>query len=99
MGMEKSIKVGIVGYGFAGRGFHAYLLTHEPRLQLSAVASRDPERRRRAEADYGVRTFEMLDGMLADGDVDLVIIATPHHVHADEAVRVMDAGKHCVVDK
>ena len=41
--------VGIVGYGFAGRGFHAYLLTHEPRFSLAAVASRDPGRRARAE--------------------------------------------------
>lgn len=87
-----------MGYGFAGRGFHAYLLTHEPRLKLTAVATRDPERRRRAEADYSVRTFETLEQMLS-ADVDLVIIATPHHVHADEAVAVMDAGKHCVCDK
>jgi scyllo-inositol 2-dehydrogenase (NADP+) len=93
------INVGILGYGFAGRGFHAYLLTHEPRLNLAAVASRDAGRRQRAEADYGVRTFETLDAMLADGGVDLVIIATPHDVHAAEAVAVMDAGKHCVCDK
>ena len=93
------VKVGIVGYGFAGRGFHAYLLTHEPRLHLTAVASRDPARREQAVADYSVQTFETLEQMLSDGDVDLLILATPHHVHADQAVAVMDAGKHCVVDK
>jgi len=93
------IKTGILGYGFAGRGFHAYLLTIEPRLQLTAVASRDAGRRARAEADYGVRTFETLEQMLAEGDVDLVILATPHDVHTEEAVAVMDAGKHCVCDK
>jgi scyllo-inositol 2-dehydrogenase (NADP+) len=77
-------------------GFHAYLLTHEPRFSLAAVASRDPGRRARAEADYPVRTFETLEQMLADGEVDLVILATPHDVHAAQAVAVMDAGKHCV---
>src|ERR687886_1192297 len=96
---DRTIKTGIVGYGFAGRGFHAYLLTHEPRLKLTAVASRDPGRRGRAEQDYGVRTFETLEQMLSDGDVDLVILATPHDVHAQEAVAVLDAGKHCVTDK
>jgi predicted dehydrogenase len=96
---QATIQVGILGYGFAGRGFHAYLLTHEPRLRLAAVATRDPERRRRAESDYGVGTFETLEAMLAEGGVDLVIIATPHHVHAEEAIAVMDAGKHCVCDK
>jgi scyllo-inositol 2-dehydrogenase (NADP+) len=93
------IRVGILGYGFAGRGFHAYLLTHEPRLKLTAVASRDPARRARAESDYGVQTFETLEWMLADGQVDLVVIDTPHDVHSDEAVAIMDAGKHCVCDK
>jgi len=96
---EAAVRVGIVGYGFAGRGFHAYLLTHEPRLKLAAVASRNEERQRRAEADYGVRTFETLDQMLEAGGVDLVILATPHDVHATQAVQVMDAGKHCVCDK
>ena len=93
------IRVGILGYGFAGRGFHAYLLTHEPRLKLSAVATRDAERRARAEQDYGVATFVSLEDMLANGDVDLVIIATPHDVHAAQAIAIMDAGKHCVCDK
>ena len=63
------------------------------------MASRDAERRALAEAEYGVRTFETLDQLLSDGGVDLVIIATPHHVHAREAIEIMDAGKHCVCDK
>jgi scyllo-inositol 2-dehydrogenase (NADP+) len=93
------IRVGVLGYGFAGRGFHAYLLTHEPRMKLTAVATRDGGRRARAEADYGVATFESLDQMLESADVDLVVIATPHDVHAEQAIAVMDAGKHCVCDK
>ncbi len=96
---ERTVGVGIVGYGFAGRGFHAYLLTHEPRLRLRAVATRDAERRRRAEADHGVVTFATLEGMLGCEEVELVILATPHHVHAEQAVAVLDAGRHCVVDK
>jgi len=92
-------RVGILGYGFAGRGFHAYLLTHEPRLELTAVATRDPARREQARSDHGVQTFETLDQLLADGDVDLIIIATPHAGHAEQAVAIMDAGKHCVCDK
>lgn len=71
-------RIGILGYGFAGRGFHAYLVGQEPRFQLAAVASRDADRRVLAEADHGVRTFESLDQMLESGAVDLVIVATPH---------------------
>ena len=93
------IRVGIVGYGFAGRKFHAYLISRVPDLELVAVASRAAERRAQAERDYGVATFETLDELLERGGVDLVIVATPHDTHAALACRIMDAGKHCVVDK
>jgi scyllo-inositol 2-dehydrogenase (NADP+) len=93
------IKVGIIGYGFAGRGFHAYLVGRIPDLRLTAVASRDPERRRRAEQDYGVATYATPAEMLDRGAVDLVVVATPHDTHAALATEAMAAGKHVVVDK
>jgi scyllo-inositol 2-dehydrogenase (NADP+) len=97
--MEEPVRVGILGYGYAGRSFHAYLVGLEPRLRLTAIATRDPGRRERAARERDVATFETLEGMLAGGDADLVVIATPHHVHAEQAVQAMDAGKHVVVDK
>lgn len=93
------IRVGIVGYGFAGRGFHAYLINRVPELKLAAVASRDPERRARAERDHGVKTFATLDELLDRGEVDLVVIATPHNTHAPLAIQALEAGKDVVVDK
>jgi scyllo-inositol 2-dehydrogenase (NADP+) len=93
------IKVGLVGYGFAGRGFHAYLIGLVPELQLVAVGTRDPGRRQQAEDDHGVTTYVTLDEMLAQGDVDLVVVATPHDTHKNLACQAMDAGKHVVVDK
>src|SRR5438552_2133414 len=98
--MSEPIGVGVLGYGYAGRSFHAYLMGFEPRLRLRAVASRALERRQRAEQDHpGVHTYETLEQMLEDPAVQLVIVATPHHVHAEECVRSMDAGRHVVVDK
>jgi scyllo-inositol 2-dehydrogenase (NADP+) len=97
--MAGEIRVGVLGYGYAGRSFHAYLVGLEPRMKLTAVASRDATRRERAAAEHGVATYPTLDEMLSKGDVDLVVIATPHDVHAEQAIQVMDAGKHVVVDK
>ncbi len=98
--MNEPIGVGVLGYGYAGRCFHAYLLRFEPRLGLRAVASRDPGRREQAERDYaGATTYETLDQMLADPQVLLVIVATPHHVHAEQCIKSMDAGRHVVTDK
>jgi scyllo-inositol 2-dehydrogenase (NADP+) len=93
------IRVGIVGYGYAGRVLHSYLIRRVPELQLVAVATRSPERRSQAESDFGVTTYETLDEMLEHGPVDLVVAATPHDTHADLAIKAMDAGKHVVVDK
>jgi scyllo-inositol 2-dehydrogenase (NADP+) len=98
--MNEPIGVGVLGYGYAGRCFHAYLLRFEPRFRLTAVASRDDGRREQAERDYpGIKTYESLDQMLADHAVRLVIVATPHHVHAEQCIRSMNAGRHVVTDK
>jgi scyllo-inositol 2-dehydrogenase (NADP+) len=98
--MSEPIGVGVLGYGYAGRSFHAYLLRFEPRLRLRGVASRDAGRREQAERDYpGVKTYESLDRMLQDPEIRLVIVATPHHVHAEQCIQCMDAGRDVVVDK
>jgi scyllo-inositol 2-dehydrogenase (NADP+) len=97
--MSRRVRVGILGYGYAGRSFHAYLVGLEPRLQLVAIASRSVERRERAAQEYGVATFETLEAMLAGSDAELIIIATPHNVHAEQAIQAMDTGRHVVVDK
>jgi scyllo-inositol 2-dehydrogenase (NADP+) len=93
------IKVGLVGYGFAGRGFHAYLISRVPELSLVAVAARSPERRALAELDREVATFSTVGDLLANGGVDLVVLATPHDTHASLAIEAMNAGKHVVTDK
>lgn len=96
---EGPIRVGIVGYGSAGRRFHPYLLGRVPDLKLTAVATRAPERRADAEQQLGVATFETAEQLLERGGVDLVVVATPHDTHRDIACQVMEAGKHCVVEK
>lgn len=93
------IKVGVVGYGFAGRGLHSYLVQRTSGLQLRAVVSPSLEKRQQAFQEYGVNTYAEIEPLLDDDDINLVIIATPHHLHAQQAILTMEAGKHCIVDK
>lgn len=93
------IKVGVVGYGFAGRRFHAYLIGLAAGLNLYAVATRDPKRQEQARVEHGCKVVATVDELLADDAVQLVVLATPHATHRALAVQAMDAGRHVVTDK
>lgn len=89
----------VIGYGFAGRSFHSYLIGLAPGLTLHGIASRDAETRRKIEEERGCRAYESFEQVIADPDVDLVVIATPNSTHADLSVRALQAGKNVVTDK
>jgi scyllo-inositol 2-dehydrogenase (NADP+) len=94
------INVAVIGYGYAGKNFHAYLSGLAEGLNLYAISTRNPERQRAAAADHPEASlYGSLDEVLADPRVDLVVLATPHDTHRDLAVQAMDAGKHVVTDK
>ena len=91
----------VVGYGLAGQAFHCPLVRRQPGLRLHGIVARDPDVRAQAVSQLGngVRGYAHLDEALADPDVKLVVIATPHDTHARLTVRTLEAGRHCVVDK
>ncbi|MCS7264264.1 MAG: Gfo/Idh/MocA family oxidoreductase [Armatimonadetes bacterium] len=92
-------KVGIVGYGYAGRVFHAPLIAQVKGLELYAIASRDEGRRRQAQKDWGISVYSSPEDLFSDPKVDLVVIATPHNTHHPLTKSALQAGKHVVVDK
>jgi scyllo-inositol 2-dehydrogenase (NADP+) len=93
------VRTAIIGYGFAGKCFHAYLVGLTPGLQLVGIASRDTATQQRIQAEQGCRAYTDIAEVLADPTIDLVILATPNSVHADQAVAALNAGKHVVSDK
>lgn len=91
------IKVGLVGYGMAGRTFHAPLIQADSGLELAAVVSSHPER---VQGDLpDVEVVSRLEHLLERDNIDLVVIATPNDAHFANASAALDAGKHVVVDK
>ncbi|MFO0960192.1 MAG: Gfo/Idh/MocA family oxidoreductase [Isosphaeraceae bacterium] len=94
------IRAVVVGYGLAGRVFHAPLIARQDRIELRGFVARSPEARAEAIARWpGTIGYANIDEALADPAVDLVAIATPHDTHADLCIRALEARKHCVVDK
>ena len=94
------VNTAVIGYGYAGRAFHTYLVGLADGLNLYAIATRDAERREAAREAYpNVQMYQTIDEVIADDAVDLVVLATPHDTHAELSIKAMDAGKHVVTDK
>lgn len=91
------IGIGIIGSGFMGRTYSETISKYCKRARLVAVTGGS-----RAEAlakDYGMTLEPSVDALAARKDVHAVFIATPHHLHADEAIRCARTGKHMVIEK
>ncbi|WP_233832860.1 oxidoreductase [Paraburkholderia sp. ZP32-5] len=95
--MSASLKIGLMGYGFAGATFHAPVIEHCGRASVAAIATGQTER---ARADYPhAKIVADLDALLALDEIDCIVIATPNDTHFDLARRSLEGGKHVVVDK
>ncbi len=92
-----TLNVAVIGYGLAGKVFHAPLVASVEGLKLYAIVSSGPEKVRQDFPEMTV--LPSLETALADPHIDLIVVATPNTTHFDFARRALDAGKHVVVDK
>lgn len=98
MAERATIRVGIVGYGYAGEVIHAPLIASVPELELVAVSTGREERQELARG-RGLRVHASAGDLIGSDEVDLVVIATPHDTHLPLTRQACDAGKHVVCDK
>jgi predicted dehydrogenase len=97
--MHAPIRVAIVGYGTAGRYFHAPFCAADPAFEIRAVVTANPERAAAARTEHP-RAAVLADPSAVDpADVDLVVIASPPGTHAELAANALRAGLDVVVDK
>ena len=96
---EKIIRWGILGTGKIARTF-ASALCDLPGAQLAAVASRSSATANQFGAEFNIAHRHASYQALADDpDVDVIYIATPHTLHADNAIMCLQAGKHVLCEK
>lgn len=92
-----TLQVALIGYGGAGRIFHAPLITGVPGLQLACIVTSQADA---VQRDWpGVRCVPTAAEVFADPAIDLVVIATPNASHFELAQTALNAGKDVVVDK
>ena len=104
--MASMLKIGLMGYGFAGATFHAPVIDHcgapaeapdAPYARVTAIATSQPERARSACPQAEI--VADIDALIASNEVECIVIATPNDTHYALAAKVLEAGKHVVVDK
>jgi predicted dehydrogenase len=91
-------RAGLLGYGIAGRVFHAPLITSTEGMELAAVVTANPERQAQARAAHPDAKIVTADELF-EMDLDLVVVATPNRTHVEYARRAIDKGVAVVVDK
>jgi phthalate 4,5-cis-dihydrodiol dehydrogenase len=98
MSVARAIQLGAIGLG---RGFMLTLpaLTATTDIKLRAAFDIRPEARKKFAEEFAAKTYDSLDGVLADPEVEAVYIATPHELHAAHVISAARAGKHILVEK
>jgi scyllo-inositol 2-dehydrogenase (NADP+) len=93
---QKIIHTGISGFGLSGKIFHAPFIETHPGFKMYAIASSKDEAREIYPESQLVDNFQKLIDI---PEIDLVVIATPHQFHMEQAVAALYAGKHVVIEK
>ncbi|PHM60272.1 oxidoreductase [Xenorhabdus ishibashii] len=95
--MSDFLKVGLVGYGYASKTFHAPLIAGTPNIELVAISSSDADK---VKKDWpAISVVSSSEELFTDPNIDLIVIPTPNDTHYPLAQKALAAGKHVVVDK
>ncbi len=95
------IKAGVVGYSNAfNMGRKQLQEMQKAGMTPLAVCEIDAARLEAARQDFpGIATYSRMDEMLRNPDLDLVVLITPHNLHAEQAIQCLSAGKHVICEK
>ncbi len=98
--MNKTLRVGILGAGQIAQAAHFEACVKARNAELYAICDvADDLRERMAIAHGATKTYADYDAMLADPDIDAVIIATADAFHIAASQRALEAGKHVLCEK
>jgi len=91
------IKTGILSYGMSGKIFHSPFLLAHSGFEWTAVVERS---KKQAQSQFPhIKSYDSVDELLADSDIELVVVNTPNATHFEFAKHAIEAGKHVLVEK
>lgn len=94
---DKKINTVILGYGFSGSVFFAPFLDIHKGFELKGAWERS---KKKIQKDYSyTHSYGSLEEILQDENIDLIVVNTPIDTHYAYAKKVLEAGKHAIVEK
>lgn len=94
--MAQDIRMAIIGHGFMGHE-HETMLSNFPGIKLIGISDRDPAQLE--DVKPGLKRYQSNEELLADPDVDVVIIAINNNQHHDVVIQAANAGKDIICEK
>ncbi|WP_341220638.1 Gfo/Idh/MocA family oxidoreductase [Polaribacter atrinae] len=91
------IKTGILSFGMSGQIFHAPFLDEHQNFELSAVVERSKKKAHLIYSD--IKSYDTIDEILADSEIELIIVNTPNPTHFEFALKALKAKKHVLLEK
>jgi predicted dehydrogenase len=96
--MNKKIGFGVVGAGLIAP-FHLKAIRDTQQGYTVGIFDIDKARAQKTAEEFNIKTFDSLEQLLNDENIDVVCVATPNHLHRDIVIKAAQAGKHILTEK
>ncbi len=94
---NKKLRFGVSGSGFMGKTYSEVITKYLGNAELAGIYG--GSRAAQLSKDYQVKCFQSLSEMAESKDLDAVIVATPHALHAEQSLLAISHGKHVLIEK
>ena len=92
-------KLGIIGFGGMGKHHLNHIREEIGRVEVKGVYDIKEEKQKLAAEEFGLIAYESAEALLADAEIDIVLVSTPNNFHKYYSIMALEAGKNVICEK
>ncbi len=97
--MDRKIKIAVLGCGRISEKHFESIELHENKMELVAICDTDKEVLRKASVNKDIKTYDSLEKMLQQDNIDIVSVCTPSGLHPAQVIEIARSGRHVITEK